>query len=472
MKKHFSILLLAVLLSNCEAQKSTTTLDAKTLEPKIDALVQQYLDLDIFSGVVLVAENGTPVYHKAFGLANRETGEKNTLNTLFNIGSMNKTFTNVVVRQLAAEGKLALGDKLTKYVSGFADPNAEKITIEHLLEHQSGLGDYHGPAYFDMPYEQKSIANITDIIRRMPLEFEPGTDQRYSNAGYVLLGAVIEKVTGKRYAANVRERITEPLGLKNIYLENTKDLPGQSVGYLKTIFDELEDNRPMAGPPKPDGGFWATTSDILKFYREYYYGSRLLDEKVKQGMEQFTFFEKLKSMDGKAAGAAGGFNGANTVIFEMPSRNISILVFANMDEPVAEQVGVGILELTRGETPKPASLPAARNVWQAWQEHGPDYVRENFEELTVNFHPQDPKDLILNQIGYALLFHDRPEEAIKVFEMNAELFPDVANCWDSLGEAWLAKGDKKKALECYKKALSMDPNIPSAREMVEKLGGK
>ena len=470
MKQILSFLLLACLLSNCEAQKTTATFDAKSLEPQIDALVQQYLDLDIFSGVVLVAENGKPVYHKAFGLANRETGEKNTLNTLFNIGSMNKTFTSIVIRQLAAEGKLRPGDKLTQYVTGFADPNAEKITIEHLLEHQSGLGDYHGPSFFDMPYEQKTIAKITDIIRRMPLEFEPGTDQRYSNAGYVLLGAVIEKVTGKSYAANVRERITEPLGLKNTYLENTKNLPHQSAGYLKTIFGELEDNLPLASPPKPDGGFWSTTSDILKFYREYHYGNRLLDEKTKQGMEFFTFFEKLKSMDGKATAEAGGFNGANTVIFEMPSRNLSILVFANMDEPVAEKLGSGILAIVRGEKPKPASLPAARNVWQTWEKNGPDYVKEHFEELTINFHPEDPKDLILNQVGYGLLSHDRPDEAVRVFEMNTELFPDVANCWDSLGEAWLAKGDKKKALECYKKALSMDPNIPSAREMVEKLG--
>ena len=259
------------------------------------------------------------------------------------------------------------------------------------------------------------------------------------------------------------------LGLKNIYLENTATLPNQSVGYLKTIFGELEDNRPFNSPPKPDGGFWATTADILSFYQAYFYTNQLLDATTKAGMEYFTFFEELKGMDGKATAMAGGFNGANTVIFEIPSRQISILVFANMDEPVAEQIGSGILKIIRGEEPPAPTLPAARNVWQAWDQHGKEYVKTHFEELTINFHPQDPKDLILNQVGYGLLSHDRPGEAVEVFVLNTELFPQVANCWDSLGEAWLKKGDKKKALEMYKKALSIDPMLPSAREMVKEL---
>lgn len=472
MQKFIFMFLLLTGIQAVGIAQGTDKKQIKNLESQFDQLIRQYLDLDIFSGVVLVAEDGVPVYHKAFGLANRETGEKNTVNTLFNIGSMNKTFTDVVIYQLIREGKLGLQDKLTSYIKGFADPDAGKITIAHLLNHESGLGDYHGPMYFDLPAEQKTIGTITEMVKKMPLEFEPGTQQRYSNAGYVVLGAVIEKITGEPYTANVRKRIAEPLGLKNTHLENTENLPLQSVGYLKTIFGELEDNRMFASPPKPDGGFWATTADVLEFYREYHYGNRLLDENDKAAIEFFAHFEKLKTMGDKATGHAGGFNGANTVILEIPGRKLSLLVFANMDEPVAEQIAKGMLSVIRGETPPKASLPAARNVWQAWEKYGRAYVKENFETLTVNFHPQDPKDLILNQVGYGLLAHDQPETAIQVFELNTELFPDVANCWDSLGEAWLAKGDQKKALTCYKKALQMDPEMPTAKEMVEKLEKK
>jgi len=451
--------------------QETTDITTADFEKKVDAYVQQYIDLDIFSGVVCIAKNGSPVYHKAFGLADRRNKTANTIHTHFDIGSMNKTFTKVVILQMAAEGKLNLDDTLGKYLDGFEPAVAEKVTIQHLLDHRSGLGDYHTPEYFDLPKEKKTIAGLLPRIRTMPLMFEPGTDMLYSNSGYILLGAIIEKISAKSYYQNIRERIVAPLNLKETYLENTDQINQKATGYFKDARGNLHDNKGFIDIPNPDGGFQSTTKDILKFYQDYFYGHKMLSDRAKAMDQAFKFYEKLKS-NGQATGHAGGFEGANTVLLEIPRDRITIIVFANMDEPVAELLGDGIQALIRGEEPSQPSLPAIQNVYKAFKERGSSYIREHFDALTTNFHPGNPKDLILNSLGYDLLFDGYVDDAVKIFKLNTELFPGVANCWDSYGEALLKKGNKKAALTAYKKALRIRPDFPSAKKAVEELEKK
>ncbi|MBL1215140.1 MAG: serine hydrolase [Ignavibacteriae bacterium] len=471
LKIYFTIISLLVLIIACKAIDEKSNLDKESISQKTDELVEKYVALDIFSGAVLIAEDGKPFYKKAFGLADRENNIENTTKTKFDIGSMNKTFTKVVVYQLAEEGKLKLDDKLGNYLDGFPKESSEKITIENLLNHSSGYGDYHSPEYFNLPREKKNIAGLLPLIKKMKLHFEPGTDQDYSNAGYILLGGIIEKVSGKSYYQNVRERITEPLSLNETYLEKKDQVPVRAIGYFKTAKGEIEDNGNEVEIPNPDGGFQSTVSDILKFYREYYYGDKLLSAKIKSEMEEFSYYEEVSKTRG-AVTQAGGFPGANTVIYEILRDKISIIVFANMDEPVAEQLGAGILALVRGEEPEEPALPAIQNIYAAIEEFGAKYVKNNFDKLTKNFHPSDPKDLILNQVGYEFLFDDEIDKAIIAFKLNVEMFPEVANCYDSLGEALFKKGNKKEALKNYKKALELNPHMPSAQRMVRELSGE
>lgn len=473
MKSYTVILLLSLMLIGCKNKENKQELankeDSAELSKNIEAVVQDYIDLGIFSGIILVAEKGNIQFHKAYGLANRETKAPNTINTLFDIGSMNKTFTSIVVKQLVAEGKLNLDDKLTQYIPGFKDPNANKITINHLLNHESGFADYHTRNYFDLPLNERKLNAIVERAKSYDLNFEPGTEQDYSNLGYVILGAVIEKVSGKSYFDNVNERIVKPLNLKNTYLNDFSGLENRIAhGYYYTPLGELDESAPLQDIPNPDGGFLSTTEDIMTFYRSYYYDDLLLSEEAKSNDSFFNYLKELP--DGKATGSAGGFEGFNTALYQVVSNDFTIIVFANMDEPVAEHIALDILALTRGETPNKPQAPAIQNVREAFNKNGAEFIKANFEDLTINFHPKDPKDIIINALGYAYLYEANDvDKAIKLFKLNTQLFPDIANCWDSYGEALAESGKKEEAIKAYEKALTIRPNLESAKNALKDL---
>lgn len=457
----------------CNGQDSKSKKDniPLDLESKVDKLVKEYTDLGIFSGVVLIADEGEPIYHKAFGLANQGTKTPNKLDTRFDIGSMNKSMTKVLILKLVKAGKFKLDDKLGQFLDGFPKVAAKKISINHLLNHQSGYGDYHTPEYREIPLEEKSLAVSVDFIKKLPMLFEPGKEQEYSNAGYVLLGAIAEKVTGKSYYDLIEEYITKPLKMENTFLRNKYNVTNRAVGYFKNFKGELMDNEDFQEIPTPAGGFYSTTEDMLTFYRAFHYGNQLWDEATRSMDEMYGFYQEHQNTGG-AMTHAGGFEGANTVHYEILRDKISVIVFANMDEPVAENLGAGILAIIREKKPESPTLPATQLVYKTWKEKGPDYVRKNWETLTANFHPSDPKDLILNVIGYDLFFNGEIDEALENFKLNTELFPNIGNCWDSYGEALLKKGRKEEALQAYKKALEINPNIPSAKKGVKELEGK
>lgn len=470
MKKSFlPIFIVLLILSACGGQQKDSIL-VPDLESKVDALVKKYMDLDIFSGVVLIAESGNPVYHKAFGLADREKNVANKLDSRFDIGSMNKSFTKMVVLQLVAEGKIKLSDKLGKYIEGFPEMAAEKITISHLLDHQSGFGSYHTMEYWELPLEEKNMQTALEFIKKSPLFFDPGTETEYSNAGYVILGVIIEKATGKSYYDVIEERITKKIDMKNTYLRDKYSVPMRTIGYYKNIKGELLSNESMIETPKSDGGFYSTTLDMLKFYREYHYGDNLWDESIRKLDKNYDFYKKQLTTGG-AVSHAGGFEGANTVHFEILRDQISVVVFANMDEIVAENLGDGILAIIRGNQPKDPQLPAEQLVYKKYTERGIDFIKDNWEELTVNFHPADPKDMILNEIGYEYLFDGDIKSATEILKLNTELYPDVANCWDSYGEALLVMEEKELSLKAYKKALSINPNMESAKQKIKEITG-
>src|SRR6185436_13682312 len=190
-----------------------------------------------FNGSVLVAENGKVVYKGAYGLANMEWDIPNTPDTKFRLGSITKQFTATVILQLVEQGKIKLDAKLTDYLPEYRKDTGDKVTIHNLLTHTSGI-----PSYTSLPGFFQNVSRnpftVDDFIKKYAsgeLEFEPGTKFVYDNSGYFLLGAIIEKVTGKPYEQVLKENIFDPLGMKNSGYDRWGTiLNKRATGYART----------------------------------------------------------------------------------------------------------------------------------------------------------------------------------------------------------------------------------------------
>jgi CubicO group peptidase (beta-lactamase class C family) len=180
----------------------------------LDRQLQEQAAADQFSGVVLVSRGGKPLFHRAYGTADRAAGVPNRPDTRFNLGSIDKNFTAVAVLRLAQEGRLGLDDPIGKYLKGFPPEIATRVTVRQLLQHSSGMGDYLTHPTFTA--NRAGFQNVSDYLalaRTLPLEFEPGARRRYSNLGYAVLGGVVEAAAGKSYYDVVQDWIFRPAGM-------------------------------------------------------------------------------------------------------------------------------------------------------------------------------------------------------------------------------------------------------------------
>ncbi|MBK6823284.1 MAG: beta-lactamase family protein [Saprospiraceae bacterium] len=185
---------------------------------KLDSLLSDAYDKGIFTGQVILSHRTKQIYYRKYGYADWNTKREMDPKKLFNIGSLNKQFTEEIIHQLVQEGHLQYQDKLSKYIDVIAADNEDKITVEMLLDMKAGLGDYlRNPKFRKIQQTDFSLNELIEIIKVEPLLFEPGTQQEYSNSGYAVLGALIEKVTGKSYEENLLTRIAKPLGISEIY---------------------------------------------------------------------------------------------------------------------------------------------------------------------------------------------------------------------------------------------------------------
>ncbi len=252
--------------------------DGELTDEMLTAYLDEYIDKldqrERFSGAVLIANDGKPFYTKAVGLASKRYNIPNQLDTKFNLGSMNKMFTGVAIAQLAQQGKLSFDDPVGKFLPDYPNAEvAEKVTIHHLLTHTSGMSDYWEELFDARFWEIKTVQQLADLTAEKPLDFEPGAQFQYSNAGPVVLGLIIEKITGQSYYEYVRENIYQPAGMINTdCYEIDKPVPNLAIGYTRMNYDgsRLGDgwrNNLMmhAGKGGPAGGGYSTVEDLLRF---------------------------------------------------------------------------------------------------------------------------------------------------------------------------------------------------------------
>ena len=321
-------------------------------ETELITAVRKKMDeaADRFSGAVLVARNGKTVFAQAYGLADREKKTPNTLKTRFRLGSMNKMFTAVATLQLVQSGKLDLKAPIGNYLADYPNKEvASKVTIEQLLSHTGGTGDIFGPEFDKNRFELKTLQDYVKLYGNRAPEHEPGARWQYSNYGFLLLGVLIEKVSGQSYYDYVRDHIYKPAGMTGTASEpEEQQVPDRSIGYTRFTGGGLRPNTdtlPYRGTSA--GGGYSTVEDLLKFatalqthkLMNAQYTEMLTTGKVETPGGKYAYGFGDAIVNGtRCFGHGGGAPGMNGELKICPGPGYVIAVLANVDPPAASQV--------------------------------------------------------------------------------------------------------------------------------------
>jgi D-alanyl-D-alanine carboxypeptidase len=323
----------------------------KALSEHADKLARD----DELAGAVLVAKDGRVLFRRAYGLADRKRRIPNTLRTRFRIGSMNKMFTAVAILQLVEAGKVRLNARLGTYLPDY--PNRElarKVTIRQLLTHTGATGDIFGPDFDDHRKELRALADYVELYGERGPEYEPGSFWTYSNYGFVLLGVVIEKVTGQSYYDYVQEHVYARAGMtRSGSLPETRAVPDRSIGYTKppsaAKWAPNTDSLPYRGTSA--GGGYATVGDLARF-ADALLGHKLLSpestRRLLAGKTEpvlgsdirygYGFFDARRAGGSGWVGHGGGAPGMNGDLRIYPKSGYVVAALANLDPPAADQI--------------------------------------------------------------------------------------------------------------------------------------
>ena len=342
-------LALAVTFYAATAMSATTPSDPyAALTAELDRLAAT----EQFAGAALVARDGKVVYSQARGFADRDKKIANTLDTRFRMGSMNKMFTAVAILQLAQAGKVGLDAPLGKYLRDYPNAETAKVTLHQLLTHTGGTGDIFGPQF---EAHRAALRELSDYIamygERAPA-YPPGSRYEYSNYGFILLGRIVEKVSGQGYYDYVSDHIFKPSGMTETgSLPENAHVPRLSVPYMGPPSDLQDASETLPYRGTSAGGGYSTVGDMLKFALALN-AHRLLDAKHTELLTtgkvdtssrdtRYAYgFEDVRLANGlHRIGHTGGASGMNGVLAIYPDANCVLVVFANRDPPAAMEVG-------------------------------------------------------------------------------------------------------------------------------------
>jgi CubicO group peptidase (beta-lactamase class C family) len=342
---------------------------AQDLLPKFDEYAQAAARAERFSGAILVARDGKVLVSKGYGMADVENDVPNTPETKFRLGSLTKQFTAAAVLLLQERGKLSVQDSVCKYVAPC--PEAwQPVTLHHLLSHTAGVPNFTNPAafpdYVRTKREPTTVEALIGRFRDRPLDFKPGENWNYSNSGYVLLGHVVEKVSGKSYESFLRENIFEPLKMTSTGYDHADEVVkrrarGYAAGPDGGVVNasHIDMSIPFAA-----GGLYSTVGDLY-LWDQALYTEKLLKKSSLDAM--FTAvrndygygFGVRKLFNRRVASHGGGIEGFSTTINRFPDDRVTVIVLSNYE---AARSGVVARDLAAVAFGEKYELPVERVV--------------------------------------------------------------------------------------------------------------
>lgn len=459
-----------------------------------------------FSGNILIAEKGKVIYEKSFGYSNYEDKSPLTSQHMFNVASVSKTITAVAVMQLVERGLLQLNDEISQFLGPFP---YEDICLGHLLTHTSGL-----PKVQTQPFRKEisgkgySNKELLDVYTQVALKpyFAPGTKYNYANTNYIFLGLIIEKVSGLPFDHYLRKYIFEPAGMDHTFLFKRgipKRLQQNVVSYYRKpkwlsnrfhLVDTLSANRDDQATFDQVYGassIHTTTGDLLKFHTALQNGELLSESTRKQmyapialgGKKEYTLnaasnYPALLSAGwrvakdstaGKIVFHSGGFQGGRSFFIRNLQKDQCIILLTNNIE-TDRYTFTAPMRMLNGLPYQLDRISLPRVVANA-------YLSKGISAAVKQYHQHERDDAYIpfvdfdfEEIGAELMETGDAQAAIEIFKLYTAKFPDEY-AWGLLGDAHLMSGNTSKALDCFKKSVSINPDYEHSLKAIRKIEG-
>ncbi|MEM7502488.1 MAG: serine hydrolase [Pseudomonadota bacterium] len=461
---------------------------AADVPENVDALLQRYHELGQFNGAALVVDGGAIALQKGYGKASLRWSIDNSPSTRFLVGSITKSITALLVLRLADAERLNLDANVSEYLDYYRRDVGERITLRHLLTHTDGLPNYTANGQFWQPDVLAAPLTTRDFITQFcsgDLAFEPGSDYRYGNAGYSILGAIVETVTGETYADAARRLILEPLGMHRTGVH----VPGAMIPELAGGYERAPGGlRPAAPIPRPlfaAGSLYSTLDDLLAYDRGLRKGHALEDSVLDAAL-----FTRADAIDGTFAygwnvGALdlnraipstrytatnGEINGYNAIMVRIPDAEQLIVLLNNTGETLLFDIVSNILRVLN-DLPAVDPEPTLRDAFVS-------RLDEQTVTAAVTYYRQQrgllPNDALffpwtMRITAGHLIADGRYADAAVLLKLNLETNTNDARSLDLLATAQMRSGQPKAAEESLQAALAIEPGNPWFAERLARL---
>lgn len=337
MKNLRFLTLLIVVTTNSIAQNP----DINSLHDRLDGLYKTFFQEDGVGCATLISKNGKVIYKKGFGKAAVELNVAAAPNSVFRIGSITKQFTAVAILQLYEQGVLDLNDEIQKYIPDFP-LQTKKITIENLLTHTSGIPNLTEIKGLEIKQRPYTVEELIDLFKDKPADFQAGDKYSYTNSGYILLGYIIGKLSGKQYADYIQSNIFEKAGMTNSYYDNSsRIIKNRAHGYdLDTAYNLINASFLNTTFPYSAGGLLMTVEDYFKWHQAVWTNKLIKKETLQKAFTPFKLNDgsftrygygwAFGNLSGSETIEHGGFiNGFSCKELYLPKEDILVVVFSN-----------------------------------------------------------------------------------------------------------------------------------------------
>jgi len=494
LKRCSSILLILLLLVSCRQDKTSHISENSTEKTEFDDFVNEMKSKGLATGNILVYEDGEIIHQSSNGLRSINPVDSLALDSQFRLASVSKQFTDLAIMKLKVAGKLDYDQNVNIILNDFPYDN---ISVRHLLNHTSGLADYTqlmAKHWQPADTSKTHILGNDEVLKvfykvNPDLDFKPNEKWEYSNTGYLVLASIVEEISGMHFREFLKKELFEPLGMKDTELykyqiDTDKNKPKRVFGYGLALnqTDMINDDYNLLNDVRGDGGIYSTLKDLYTWNMALANAIVLPEDELKEAFTPgklnngeyygygFGFFIDSDQNEPLVVSHSGGWVGFATYLKNEIDAKSGYVALTNNS---GENFGSVLRAVNAIQDNKPYDLPkqsmrkiAAKTIY----EDGVDEAITKYKKLkSENSEDYFFSEGQMNRLGYELLGEDMPDEALKIFELSTQEYPESGNVYDSYADALLIKGDSAKALKNFRKAFEIDSTLNFSKEKIESL---